>query len=299
MNTKPHFICVGAPKAGTTALHDVLCKHSQLYLPQSKEIHFFDNHENFEKGKNWYFDHYKNASQEMMQGEITPAYMCYDYTPKRIFDTLGKNVRLVFVLRQPVKRAWSEYQHNSRRTYVDYPDFKSGIDADLNSLDKEAYSKRLYSYITRGHYAKQILKFLEFFDKSQMLFLCFETDLVQNPKATYDKIQDFLGLDREDLNVNHKTNEAFVPKNMALQKLVFGPSGIKKLMRNLVPGVKVRRKVRELIMKFNSSTNATKEKIDSIFAQELFKKHYQEDISDLEDLTGLNLEHWRKDETCG
>ena len=86
---------------------------------------------------------------------------------------------------------------------------------------------------------------------------------------------------------------------MALQKLVFGPSGIKKIMRNLVPGVKVRRKVRELIMKFNSSTNATKEKIDFTFAQELFVKHYQEETSELEDLTGLNLEHWRKDEICG
>jgi hypothetical protein len=38
----PHFLCIGAQKAGTTWLHTNLSKHKDLWLPPIKEIHYFD-----------------------------------------------------------------------------------------------------------------------------------------------------------------------------------------------------------------------------------------------------------------
>ena len=48
-----NFYCVGAQKAGTTTLHDILIQHPEVYLPETKEAHFFDEDEKYKKGLNW------------------------------------------------------------------------------------------------------------------------------------------------------------------------------------------------------------------------------------------------------
>ena len=54
MKVNPDFIGVGAAKAGTTTLHDILVQHPDIYLPSFKAAHFFDLDENCEKGEKWY-----------------------------------------------------------------------------------------------------------------------------------------------------------------------------------------------------------------------------------------------------
>ena len=58
-NSFPEFLGIGAQKSGTTWLYENLKKHPQLYLPKTKEIHFFDWH--FYKSIKWYCQHFKNA----------------------------------------------------------------------------------------------------------------------------------------------------------------------------------------------------------------------------------------------
>lgn len=43
----PHFLCIGAQKAGTTWLHTNLTQQKDLWLPPIKEIHYFDYRENY------------------------------------------------------------------------------------------------------------------------------------------------------------------------------------------------------------------------------------------------------------
>ncbi|MFT4684416.1 MAG: hypothetical protein ACI863_001019, partial [Flavobacteriales bacterium] len=57
-----NFYCVGAQKAGTTTLHDILNQHPDVFLPKTKEAHFFDNDEKFEKGLEWYENTFFNES---------------------------------------------------------------------------------------------------------------------------------------------------------------------------------------------------------------------------------------------
>jgi len=113
----PNFLCAGAAKCGTTSLHAILAEHPQIFLPQRKEIHFFENNGNYSKGLDWYSKYFKNANEKKVIGEITADYMFFDYVPERIIEALGKNIKIIFMLRNPVDRSYSEYLFNVRRGF--------------------------------------------------------------------------------------------------------------------------------------------------------------------------------------
>jgi len=64
----PNFLCAGAAKCGTTSLHAILAEHPQIFLPQRKEIHFFENNGNYSKGLDWYSKYFKNANEKKVIG---------------------------------------------------------------------------------------------------------------------------------------------------------------------------------------------------------------------------------------
>ena len=57
---KINFFCIGAQKAGTTTLHDVLNMHPDIYLPPNKEAHFFNVDESYSKGLDYYYSNFSN-----------------------------------------------------------------------------------------------------------------------------------------------------------------------------------------------------------------------------------------------
>ena len=70
----PNFLGIRADKSGTTTLHDILIFHSDIFLPDIEEDHFFYYQKNYKLGLNWYerkiFGKYK---QEKAVGEITAS----------------------------------------------------------------------------------------------------------------------------------------------------------------------------------------------------------------------------------
>ncbi len=65
MPGKPDFIGLGAQRAGTTWIHACLYEHPQIYMPLTKEIHFFDYYSN---GFQWYEDHFQNCARNQLAG---------------------------------------------------------------------------------------------------------------------------------------------------------------------------------------------------------------------------------------
>ena len=72
-------------------------------------------------GLEYYKSHFKISLNHKIIGEVDPEYMYFNYIPKRIFDTLGADVKLIFLLRNPIDRAFSHYLMSKRRGYEDYP----------------------------------------------------------------------------------------------------------------------------------------------------------------------------------
>jgi hypothetical protein len=122
----PDFLVVGAPKAGTTALHAALAMHPELFLSSVKEPKYYlcgdspppayrgpgDAHSNREWiwQRQRYVDLFDDAGDEQLAGESTPFYLYHRDARRRIASDLPK-ARLVAVLRDPVERAHSNWAH--------------------------------------------------------------------------------------------------------------------------------------------------------------------------------------------
>lgn len=112
-----HAIIAGAQKSGTTAFAALLSTCSNITLAKSKELHFFDRSMNFELGINKYHSYFKDSPGTHSSGvllEATPFYLASRVACQRISTTLV-DAKLIILLREPVSRAYSEYQMKLRR----------------------------------------------------------------------------------------------------------------------------------------------------------------------------------------
>lgn len=211
----PNFIVPGAQKSGTTALRIYLAQHPDIYVA-SKEIHFFDDDRNFSNGREWYEKFFENWNGEKAIGEKTPEYLYDEKVPERIYKVLP-NVKLIFVLRNPVDRAYSHYWHNIR-SGLETLGFEKAIEKEEERI-KDPKLKKIYSYKDRGKYVLQIKRYEKFFPKSNMLFLLAE-DLKYDRENTLQKILKFLDVEYDfefkDLKEKHVGG---IPKSKFLARL--------------------------------------------------------------------------------
>lgn len=115
----PTFIIAGVQKAGTTALSAMLCSHPSISFSKKKEVHFFDNLKRFNLGISEYLHNFHEwdasrvGASLPIYGESTPYYLASRDACRRISETIPE-VKLVVLLREPVSRAYSEYQMKKR-----------------------------------------------------------------------------------------------------------------------------------------------------------------------------------------
>jgi hypothetical protein len=205
----PDFLIIGAQKCGTTYLYDELVKHPNIAVARTKEIHFFDAH--FAKGVAWYRTFFPRHRQDRLQrpvltGEASPSYLFYPHTARRVYE-LVPHVKVIVLLRNPVDRAYSHYNHEVRLGFETLS-FEDAIEKEnerlLGELDKTFsdetyYGHNLmhYAYLARGIYVDQIRVWRQFLPKEHILVVRSE-DFYGQPTNTIRQVQAFLGLpDRE------------------------------------------------------------------------------------------------------
>jgi len=199
----PNFLIVGAQKAGTTSLFDILNQHSQIHLPQEKEIHFFDVDKSYEKGKAFYSSFFSEAGNALAVGETSPSYLFLPKVPRRILDSLGKDVKIIIVLRNPADRAFSQYKMLAAMGRE-----KRGLDEvlqyNMEQIEKSLNFDKHTSYLDRGMYAVQIENYFSVFPKQNIRIYLFEEDFLENRKQMILDIQQFLGVEAENINTSIK-----------------------------------------------------------------------------------------------
>jgi hypothetical protein len=201
----PNFLILGAQKAGTTALYAYLRWHPQITGPSFKEVSFFDRH--YARGERWYRAHMP-ARRRPFVGEASPSYLFHPLAPQRVAQLLP-NARLIALLRNPVDRAFSHYQHEvslGREPLT----FEQAIEREETRmrgelermLDDPAYFSEPwwnYTYVARGRYAEQLERWFDAFPREQLLVLLTE-ELAQDTPAAYRRVLDFLGVDQHALS---------------------------------------------------------------------------------------------------
>lgn len=209
----PEFLIVGAQRSGTTSLHRYLVQHPAV-APAAfdlKGVHYFDTH--FTKGWSWYRGHFPTVLQAryvarrvgtpLVTGEGSPYYMFHPLAPERIAAALPQ-AKLIVLLRDPVKRAYSHYQHMLFEGLERLPSFEEAIEREPQRLAGEvekivadpgyvSFHHQHHSYLARGRYAEQVERLYSLFPEHQILLM--ETSrLTADPAAGLQRVLDFLGL---------------------------------------------------------------------------------------------------------
>ncbi len=202
---------VGAQKSGTTALAAYLRKHPQLFLPEEKELHYFDNED-----INWnspdlavLHKSFERAKDGQIWGEATPISMYWERAPERIWR-YNPEMRLIVVLRNPIERAYSHWAMENRRGN-DPLEFERALDTE-EERSKEALplQHRVFSYIDRGFYSNQIRRLWRFFGKDAVLVLRHE-NLRKEPEKCLNAVWKHLSVKqpKESMNQLERHNGSY------------------------------------------------------------------------------------------
>ena len=109
---RPDFLIISPPKTGSTWLAANLRLHPQVFVPDIKEVKYFSSfHRWLDLG--WYLDHFAPA-EGRLKGEASPSYAILPVERIRLVRRLFPDVKLIFLMREPVGRAWSHARHNHR-----------------------------------------------------------------------------------------------------------------------------------------------------------------------------------------
>ena len=180
----PSFVVAGTQKAATTWLYECLHEHPQIFVPETKELHFFCDKADCPKSRHahgieWYTSLFPDDARYSASGELSIDYMCYDYVAGRLY-ALNPRLKVIFILRNPVDRAYSAYWMNRR--------YKPDLAAFGDFIQPE------HDFVARGFYCRQIERYLEVFPRAQIKIMIYE-DLVRDPKGCLVEIFRFLDAD--------------------------------------------------------------------------------------------------------
>jgi hypothetical protein len=201
MKREPNFIIIGAQKSGTTWLVDMLKLHPQIFIDR-EEVHYYDN--NYHKGNEWYLSHFENANDDQIIGEKTPDYFGLSFRVSKLIHNDLPDVKLVLVLRNPLERAISAYNHYVRMGKIS--PLKS-----INKYFKNALEGKDYLDILKySDYKENLEDFKKYFNESQLFITTYE-NMMSNKAITLKQLESFL-------NVNHFHNYKIDLKSNAFNK---------------------------------------------------------------------------------
>ena len=210
--TLPDFVIIGTAKAGTTSLYNFINTHPNVVPASWKELDYFSNPSNYALGRLWYGRHFPNAIRKrylskrsgfgVMSGEATPNYLLNTDVPGKMKRMLP-DARLIVILRNPIDRAYSEYQMRMRKRWESLS-FEGAIKAEEKRLCREKeetdsdpefwFRRQRYSYLGMGRYADHLANWFEYYDRKQFLILTTE-EMGTDPQGVLDRVFGFLGLE--------------------------------------------------------------------------------------------------------
>ncbi|WP_375490124.1 sulfotransferase [uncultured Jatrophihabitans sp.] len=300
----PDFLVIGAPKAGSTALHAALEQHPQLFLSTPKEPKFFLTDERpparrHHRGPGdahssrewiWRLDRYEALFAAKppyaLAGESTPFYL-WDTAAHARIAAANPAMKLIAVIRDPVDRAYSNWTH--LRTDGLEPEADFGTACELEPRRARDGWAPFWRYLDLGRYGAQLQHLYEHVPREQVHVVRYR-QLVDEPVSTLDGICEFLGIDTGVLDTVPGSNmSAWV-----------GPGAVNDAVRHVVRGGAAvggylppqawrfaERPLRAVLRR----GNAHRPSLDPAVRRELVT-HFVDDVALLEHLLGRSFQDW-------
>lgn len=294
----PDFLIIGAQKAGTSSLYFYLKQHPQIYMSPIKEPHFFtyegakrnesfavaNQNESFAVINNIedYQKLFQGAPESSLKGEASPSYIYAPKAAERIKHYIP-NTKLIAILRHPAERAYSNFLHAIRNNHEPLKDFRQALQEEETRIrDNSVF---LWHYKSKGFYYKQLSRYFELFDRSQIK-VCLYEDLNTNPAGVIKDLFEFLEVDSSfEPDVSRKYNVSVVPKNPLLTALIKNLKPVTPAVKTLLPDG-VRHYIRSKV--FDTPPPIAPE------MRKQLGEEYREDILQMQELLGRDLSGWLK-----
>ena len=208
----PDFLCVGAQKAGTSWLYRQLEPHPDFWMPPVKELHYLDNlnrtkrrhppRSNDERDA-CFVQSIKDLSMrshidldrygrlfchkgKQHSGDISPAYSTLsDEVIEKVVDHFP-NLKVIFLARDPVDRAWSQLSMGVRLGMINKFDVTNPEEVVCNLL--------IPGVLARSHPSKTVARWKRYVCPENFRVYFFD-DLKDNPVELRQSVLRFLGGD--------------------------------------------------------------------------------------------------------
>ncbi len=294
------FVIIGAAKCATTSLYRAMETHPGIFLPYDNEINLFDEDENYALGPKWWSTYYKDSAQitpKPIMGNTDNYYFLSSNAPERI-KAHNSEMKLIVILRDPVKRVWSEYLFRVKLG-LEKRDFSDIVRSEVDSKSELPRFRDIkYPYLITGRYTEALSRYIKIFGRDKLKIL-FTEDFASDPDATLADVFAFLGVDtsykvpRDVLLMNVSA----VPRIPALTHLftkirLFPTRRTKVFLRTLL-GHRATIWLKKS-MKFIESSNqkAVKSKLLDKDLLHLLQSYYKDDVEKLKDLAGRIPDKW-------
>jgi len=297
----PDFLVIGAPKAGTTALHAALARHPVLFMSAVKEPKFFltDGPPPARGGPGdtlTYREHiwrrpeyealFAAAPPGTLRGESTPLYLYDQDAMRRIRQTLPA-ARLIVILRDPVERAHSNWTHLWSAGLEPVGDFVRACAEEERRI--AAGWASFWHYTGLGRYGEQLERLFRLFPREQVLVLRYRR-LVDQPAQTLDRICAFLGAERDVLTEIPRQNVTSHPESTLGHRAVSLAQRAGSAVGSRIPGLTAATLTGPL-ERFLQRHSRERQPLGWEQRQELIPR-FESDIERLEHVLGESFRDW-------
>ena len=227
----PSVLCIGFAKCGTTTLYDIFSQNEEIYLSGIKEPIYYGYEKTYKKGFEWYKKRYYPVITDKVVVEINPR--IGKYVPaEEILRDYGKNTKIIILIRNPIKRLYSNFKMNltTGKCFFKTKDnlgdntsilFDNWIKENFWVENKTVKFKKNINTnkMLNGDYYKVIKNYIDIFGKKNV-YICLFEDFMKNKEKYSKAMFEFIGVNYNNINYDiHVNKENRIPKNECAIKL--------------------------------------------------------------------------------
>jgi hypothetical protein len=271
---KPNYIYIGMPKAGSTWLYEFLKWHPQCFVPEVKDLYYFDKE--YSRGDDWYSKYFEGSDQYKASIDISHDYIFGDGVLERIINNIP-DVKIIACFRNPIEKEFSAYLFGRRNGKNDFS-FKDGVLSGCLKPEKCLYAALIKPY-------------LEAFGHDRVKIMLYD-DLKNHPEKFSREICEFLGIDfLPGYDVSKVVLPASEPRSKLLASFVKDIAVLARRFGSpkVVGKVKSSALVRSILYKpFDGNSKPVID--DEMF--DYLSDFFKEDVMELQEIIGRDLTGW-------
>ncbi|MEM9562940.1 MAG: sulfotransferase domain-containing protein [Actinomycetota bacterium] len=219
----PDLILAGVQRSGTTALFEALYRLPNVERPRrGKGSHYFSY--NYDRGWEWFQSQFpteawarsveSRTGRPLFTFDACPYYLFHPFAVERMAQALP-DVKVMVMLRDPVRRAESHYHHSVSHGHEDLP-FTEALAAEHERMAGEidrmeqdwsywSHHHEHHSYLAKGLYAEQLQRLFRHYDRERVMVVPSE-EFYRRPDRVLGDVTDWLGLDPVTLDTGDDRN---------------------------------------------------------------------------------------------